>query len=399
VFATTLVVVAIDSLAYAQFRFWSFQQSQQQQQHPEQQHQRRGKRRRLQDSSSSGSNSVVGAADVHRSLWERIRDLLGLSDEEVQVLIFERHDFVPQEKNVSVATPAPSPGVPTVPTTPPPAGTPPPVTSLPPAGPPIPPVGTPAPTPVGTPAPSPSSPTTAPPTPASSGTFGPTITAPPTTFDTSFPTTTGAPTFGEFPTSSPVPTVTASPSFGLGNFTFEPTAANETESLIPTTEAPTPAGANTTSDVPTLSPAANATQPPTSSNETGDLTLEQFLTEQVTTGGQLQDPSTPQYAALRSMEENFPDLNPNGASDEELVEIAQTYALDVLYFSTNGTSWTMQDGWLGPTPVCGAGGGTPPWFGVVCEGEAIVQTLDLRDNDLNGVLESELGVLLGLRKL
>lgn len=55
--------------------------------------------------------------------------------------------------------------------------------------------------------------------------------------------------------------------------------------------------------------------------------------------------------------------------------------------ATNGALWTSHSNWLSGT-VCPSGN----WFGVTCSGSAVVK-LDLNDNNIQGILPTELGLL------
>ena len=109
--------------------------------------------------------------------------------------------------------------------------------------------------------------------------------------------------------------------------------------------------------------------------------LEQFLTETLTNDGSLQNPSTPQYAALAAMQQTNPNLDP--AVDQ--VEITQRYVLNTFYFALNGTRWVDIDTslWTTAADVC------TPWAGVACDKSTVI-TLDFTQNKLVGSLPSEL---------
>jgi hypothetical protein len=109
--------------------------------------------------------------------------------------------------------------------------------------------------------------------------------------------------------------------------------------------------------------------------------LEQFLTETLTNDGSLQDPSTPQYAALTALQKSNPNLDP--AVDQ--VEITQRYVLNTFYFALNGTSWVDIDTslWTTAADVC------TPWAGVACDKSTVI-TLDFNKKKLEGSLPSEL---------
>ena len=122
--------------------------------------------------------------------------------------------------------------------------------------------------------------------------------------------------------------------------------------------------------------------------------MEEFLTRTLTDDGSLTTPGTPQNDAYESLITNFPNLAV-GVND---AEITQTYSLNTLFYSTNGTLWRMRDSWTGPDPVCGDVGVTDAWFGITCNAEGSIISLDLRENDLFGVLPSEIRALVSLGK-
>jgi len=173
-----------------------------------------------------------------------------------------------------------------------------------------------------------------------------------------------------------------------------PTAAPT--SLSPTTSHPTISPAPTTSS-PTSSPRPTISPAPTAQRSE----VAKFLAETLTTdGSSLMREGTPQHEALVALETNFPDLNDPSSSGEN--EIRQIYSLYVLYFSTNGTGWLDQTGWMSGSsdyPVCG-GGNTSSWYGVSCSsvgdaiggaaGGTVVTQLNLTGNGLVGTIQSEI---------
>lgn len=369
---------------------------------------------------------------TRRSLWSKFRGLWSLSDPEVQALIFERHDEDFMERNTTISPAPSSPLQPTaspvvVPTASPtaiptPAASVTPRGSLSPTG-----VGqtltpsggsqtlapsmatttavpsstgitavptqtgaTALPTPLGntaiptqsgtTAAPTPLGNITSPaPTPLGSGSESPVQSASPSTGGTVVPTT------------SPKPSSSSAPSSISGS--VAPTNAG-TGSVAPTTSpAPSPSAgtvAPTPALVTTLGPTTSTgTVAPTATVTGGDETLEQFLARAWTDDGSLQQEGTPQFDALQSMLENFPDLDPNAGAEAQ-GQISDIYALSVLYFSTNGTAWTSRDGWPGPNDPCSG------WFGITCNGESRVSAIDVQDNDLFGSIPTEIRALVSL---
>jgi hypothetical protein len=154
----------------------------------------------------------------------------------------------------------------------------------------------------------------------------------------------------------------------------EPTAPGPT-TPVPTTPVPTnPAPAQP--PVPTLSP----TPAPT-------LSPEAFLSDLLSSisfddGVALSTPSTPQSMAFYWMVTNNTNLRtlPNE-------KIVQRYALATLYYSANGDSWNRKDYWLTDNEECGT------WQSLTCTDNGTVSNLDLRDNNLNGTIPPEIGLL------
>jgi hypothetical protein len=69
-----------------------------------------------EDGSHNGllyEDEVYDYYSVHHHVWRKLRELFGLSDEEVQSLIFERHDFPPEAMEVTTS-PAPNQGMPSL---------------------------------------------------------------------------------------------------------------------------------------------------------------------------------------------------------------------------------------------------------------------------------------------
>ena len=75
-------------------------------------------------------------------------------------------------------------------------------------------------------------------------------------------------------------------------------------------------------------------------------------------------------------------------------------ALIALYNSTNGDSWTNNNGWKEP-PLHTDGFAMPgtenTWYGIACDGaNTTVLQVNYWDNNLTGTIPSELGNLLNL---
>ncbi len=72
---------------------------------------------------------------------------------------------------------------------------------------------------------------------------------------------------------------------------------------------------------------------------------------------------------------------------------AQREVLIELYNNTDGTNWTNKANWLGPE------GTECTWFGVTCDSQGFITSINLKANGLKGNLPAELGDLFQLRNL
>jgi hypothetical protein len=154
------------------------------------------------------------------------------------------------------------------------------------------------------------------------------------------------------------------------------------------TPAPTavPSASPVAEGSPTLAP---VTSIPTSAPVLVGEPVEVFLTLTVTDDGALQEMGTPQNLALQDILTNFPDLDPtNGEADQIL--ILEIYALNTLFYATNGGNWVDRTAWTGPALPCDA---ASTWFGLTCDASGRVLQIDLTSNDLMGQLPSEIRVL------
>jgi hypothetical protein len=115
--------------------------------------------------------------------------------------------------------------------------------------------------------------------------------------------------------------------------------------------------------VPTLAPSVLA---PTSgcSSLPRDEAIQNILLE-VTDGALLSDPLTPQGQAYRFLV----DSDPAQIDPCTYPAVEQRYAAATLYYSTGGSSWLNQDGWMSGADECS-------WFGVECV-DGAVSTISL----------------------
>ena len=137
--------------------------------------------------------------------------------------------------------------------------------------------------------------------------------------------------------------------------------------------------------------------------------IDEFLGQTISDTGEIDILGSPQNNALLAILNNTPELDPSNPEDQ--IEILQRYALNTLYFSTNGDSWKDNNMWTSASHPCGSGNygndtkinntsQSAAWFGVLCDPtEEIIERLSLEGNDLRGGLPSEIQGLNGLQVL
>jgi hypothetical protein len=312
----------------------------------------------IEQSSTNHENSF------HRRLYSRFRELVAFTDEEVRHIIFLRHNAPPENRNATLSSSVPSDIVTGQPTT----------------------IGS-------EPSLSPSDSVTLDPTTEEPNMPSPVVNQPSTT-------PTDISTLPNATSRMPSPPTASIPSGTPVRASDQPSDRDTLEQ--PTTLVPSDSGSNRTSDVPTPAVPTSISDQPTISRPGSDIptppapnepttlspvgngtgSVAELIGRTLTTdGAHLQD-GTPQNNALRALETNFPDLDP--ITDE--AEVLQTYALNTIYFSTNGSSWKTRTGWTGPTPICG----DDSWFGIACNSDGAVLNLTLAENDLVGRVPSEI---------
>jgi hypothetical protein len=321
---------------------------------------------------------------MNRSLRRRLQESVDvevlhatLNEEETDFAIQSRHHEEPMERNVFVRTAPSNPNAPS-PTSRPSATPVSPATVSP--APTTPPSITPAPveTPGGTMEPSaftqldtnePSSKPSISPT-----GNAPSESEPPSSMDTPGPSSL-PPNSETTLVPSMQPSLSISPSVGSG-------------------ETVAPADGTLVTSAPSTSPAPSSSAAP--SGVLGELTLEEFLFQSLTDDGSLAISGTPQNLAFVTLTASNPDLDPNDQTDQQ--EISQRYALNTLYFSTDGDNWADNVLWTSADPPCG-GETTDSWHGVNCDDTIqSVVGISLSLNDLVGQLTSEIRGIPSLRK-
>jgi hypothetical protein len=139
--------------------------------------------------------------------------------------------------------------------------------------------------------------------------------------------------------------------------------------------------------------------------------IDGFLGQTISDTGEIDILGSPQNNALLAILNSTPELDPTNPEDQ--IEILQRYALNTLYFSTNGDSWKDNNMWTSASHPCGSGNNgkndtktnntqsqSAAWFGVLCNPTLeVIEKLSLEGNDLRGALPSEIQGLTGLQVL
>jgi Leucine-rich repeat (LRR) protein len=101
---------------------------------------------------------------------------------------------------------------------------------------------------------------------------------------------------------------------------------------------------------------------------------------------------THDWSAITAVDLDFnqPPVPPTVCEAQTVIPEAECDALQALYLSTGGASWTLRTGWNAGNPCT--------WLGVTCAG-GHVTVIDLEANNLSGTLPTTLGNLTGLQDL
>jgi len=134
----------------------------------------------------------------------------------------------------------------------------------------------------------------------------------------------------------------------------------------------------------------------------GDFTLDTFLLQALSGDGTINVEGTPQNKALSALQTSSSSFDPNDPGDQ--FEILQRYALNTLFFSTDGDNWESNNFWTSANNPCGTKNESDEiegaWFGVECDSELrVVEKVTLDDNALRGTIPSEIRGLSRLNRL
>ena len=119
-------------------------------------------------------------------------------------------------------------------------------------------------------------------------------------------------------------------------------------------------------------------------SESKTRTEELIRSESLDGGDALSDATSAQSRALVWLQNN---INLGSYPDWRLI---QRYVLAVLYFSTNGIEWTINNGWLSDREECGWY--SDSYFGPLCKSGRITN-LFLNENNLTGIVPLDLAML------
>jgi hypothetical protein len=98
-------------------------------------------------------------------------------------------------------------------------------------------------------------------------------------------------------------------------------------------------------------------------------------------GAAVRSPSTPQNNAMQWLQNSTLLTNYTDAKK------IQRYALATLFFSTSGSEWKENTGWLSDDDECDG------WYSIACTDDGAITSLLLPSNGLNGTLPEELALL------
>ena len=157
----------------------------------------------------------------------------------------------------------------------------------------------------------------------------------------------------------------------------------------------------TSSAPPSLAQDSQSSEPKTTtsnghSEKAADV-IQNYLSATLTTDDSLDGSAD---TVQRLAYEQLLDRRSDWMLNSDALEIKNTYIILVLFYATNGNDWTKTPGWFSSSnhPVCG-NDHVPPWFGVNCNDERSITKLLLEENNLVGILPSELQGLTSLTNL
>lgn len=203
----------------------------------------------------------------------------------------------------------------------------------------------------------------------------PSISPAPTRSPTRFPS--DAPTTPT-PTNIPTPATTQIP-------TRRPSPGPTPEPTPTPTPEPTPNPSPRPTTPPTQRPVL--TQPPTLSQALFYENLARLLEATPQSSIALVSAGSPQFQALDWIVKN--DENVAGLPDFSLL---QRWFLTTMYYSLGGGQWSFSQSWLTSTSECN-------WYGVTCDVQGKVDSIDLSRNNVAGTLPDEVFVVSSLTDL
>jgi hypothetical protein len=82
----------------------------------------------------------------------------------------------------------------------------------------------------------------------------------------------------------------------------------------------------------------------------------------------------------------------SSSNNQSMEAFINRWALSIMFLSWGGKDWTNKANWMKPDSEC-------VWFGVTCDNEKRVVAVELSNNNLHGVLGTQLGLIRSLAKI
>ncbi len=160
--------------------------------------------------------------------------------------------------------------------------------------------------------------------------------------------------------------------------TDEPTSSpssSPTKSLSPSVRSIVP----TLSITPSISPAPSAYDCSSPSGRLRDINLALESVIPNIEPGSVQELA---YIWLRDIDTR--------TSCDGITALLERYVLAIFYYSTSGDDWDKNSAWLSSSNHCAN------WFGISCNNDGRVETISMNENNVDGIIPSELGLLSSL---